>query len=135
MATDKGTKNNLSIGDLTNKDLRLVAVAWNCLEDTKIDLDKFTAATGYANATSARVCLNGTKRKLLAFFNSLNKEGDAATAPSPKRKGADSTADESAPAAKKAKAARKPRVKAKKDVSEDADAQEDADVKSSDHDL
>jgi hypothetical protein len=36
MATDKGTKNNLSIGDLTNKDLRLVAIAWNCLEDTKV---------------------------------------------------------------------------------------------------
>ncbi|ETS80904.1 hypothetical protein PFICI_08433 [Pestalotiopsis fici W106-1] len=157
MATDKGAKNALNLGDLTNNDLRLVAIAWNCLEDSKasnstfspsrklwhkmdrtlrrpsnpllsIDLDKFTAATGYANPTSARVCFNATKRKLTTFFNTISNAGDATIAPSPKRKGADNTADNSVPAAKKGRTTKKSRAKAKNVKNEDADVQEEADV-------
>ncbi|KAI4599057.1 hypothetical protein KJ359_002474 [Pestalotiopsis sp. 9143b] len=142
----KGAK--IGVGNLTENDLRLVVIAWNCLEDQKIDLAKFTKATEYANSTSARVCLNGTKRKLSTYFANLTaekkadkevdkeakKEDGATITPAPtagKRKAADSSDGEddfpiSAAAKRQRKAAKKPATrKGKKQAALDAYSQED----------
>lgn len=114
----------------------------------QIDLAKFTKATEYANSTSARVCLNGTKRKLSTYFANLTaekkadkevdkeakKEDGATITPAPtagKRKAADSSDGEddfpiSAAAKRQRKAAKKPATrKGKKQAALDAYSQED----------
>lgn len=121
----------------------------------QIDLAKFTKATEYANSTSARVCFNGTKRKLATYFASLTaekkaakeadkeddkkaqKEHGAAATPAiaaAKRKAADSSEDEddipiSVAAKRQRKTAKKPTIgcKGKKQASIDVYSQEDTD--------
>ncbi|KAK9423313.1 hypothetical protein SUNI508_04207 [Seiridium unicorne] len=130
--TGKGATVVGKLGDLTPNDLRLVAIAWNCLTDPKIDMDKFTTAAGYTSAQSARVCWNTVRRKLEGYFASLSNGQSGTPTAAPKARGgvkrkkaAVDESDNSTPPPKKRKTPAKATAVIKTKVDEHHDVAEE----------
>ncbi|KAK9775891.1 hypothetical protein SCAR479_07416 [Seiridium cardinale] len=130
--TGKGATVVGKLGDLTPNDLRLVAIAWNCLTDPKIDMDKFATAAGYTSPQSARVCWNTVRRKLEGYFTSLGNGQAGTPTAAPKARGgvkrkkaAVDESEDSTPAPKKRNTPAKAKAVIKTKVDEHHDVAEE----------
>ncbi|KAI1841687.1 hypothetical protein JX266_012152 [Neoarthrinium moseri] len=80
----KATKAAPKVSKLTERDQELMVIAWQCLENPTINMQKFTGAANYGSQDSARVSWRACKKRLLEAFPDINIADGAISTPGPK---------------------------------------------------